>query len=101
MDSNACIVGHCNNKDDKGSAAKDPNDLFDTESSSNGTDADTSNKDSDKGNDTSDGDTELDKLSMNPKALKMYFVNEVTIIYSYHLFFQAETYVMLLSTLSG
>ena len=85
MDSNACIIGHHNDKDNKGSATKDPKDLFDMESSSNGTDADTSNKDSDKGNDTSDGDTKLDKLSTNPKALKKYLVNEVTIIYSFGL----------------
>jgi hypothetical protein len=76
-DLKARVVGHCNDNGDKGSTTKDPKDLFDMESSSNGTDADTSNKDSDKGNNTSDCNSELDELSTNPKALKKYFVNEV------------------------
>ena len=68
-------------------ASNDPKDLFNIESLSTDTDADTSNKDSDNGNDASDGDTELDELSANPKALKKFFVNEVyvTNFYSFYL----------------
>ena len=85
--SKANTTGIVRCRNDKDMASKDPKDLFNIESPSTDTDADTSNKDSDDGNDASDGDTELDELSTNPKALKKFFVNEayVTNFYSFYL----------------
>ena len=54
---------------------KDPKDLFDPSSS------DTDCEDSDQEEHTSDGNSELDNLRMNPKALKKFFVNEVSFFF--------------------
>ena len=72
-----------NHRDSTGSIAdssvrgtgKDPKDLFDPSSS------DTDCEDLDQEEHTSDGNSELDNLRMNPKALKKFFVNEVSFFF--------------------
>ena len=52
-------------------ARKDAKDLFEPSSGNS------SGEDSGKEKDTSDGNSELDNLRTNPKALKKFFINEV------------------------
>ena len=54
---------------------KDPKDLFDPSSS------DTDCEDLDQEKHTSDGNSELDNLKTNLKALKKFFVNEVSFFF--------------------
>jgi hypothetical protein len=51
-------------------AEKDPKDFFNSSSSD-------SEEDSDQEIDSANGDSELDTLKANPKALKKFFVGEV------------------------
>ena len=72
-----------NHRDSTGSIAdssvrgtgKDPKDLFDPSSS------DTDCKDLDQEKHTSDGNSELDNLKTNLKALKKFFINEVSFFF--------------------
>lgn len=74
-------------------AGKDRKDLFEPSSCDTGCD------DSDQEKNTSDGNSELDILGTNPKALKKFFVNEVMIFFSYS--FYRKTHATFLSVLFG